>query len=165
MKEELLTSMNKLLENFGRRKINKIEDWQKILFSNKKDLLKLKIPKNTLEVRGTSGSTGESLFIYFSDKAVKGFINRSRKFIKKMKLKKDDLGLILFSYGNFIVGSMTEKACNKEKIPLIPFGSTSTYKKELMIELIKKFKPTVWFSTPSYALKLLGEIKEKKNFS
>ena len=66
MEDKLISKINKLLLNFNKKPIKKIEEWGKIAFSSKEDLLNLNYPKNSLEVRETSGSTGKSLFIYFS---------------------------------------------------------------------------------------------------
>lgn len=162
--QKILNSMNGLLSNFNKSKVSNLEEWKSLPLMSKEDLIDFSIPRNFKEVRATSGSTGESLFIYFSEEAISGFVGRAVKFIKKMNLNKDDLGLILFSYGNFIVGSMVERACNKEKIPIIPFGSTNTYQKENMLKLISLLKPNIWFSTPTYALKLLSELGNKSCF-
>lgn len=135
-----------------------IKEWDDVIISNKSDLAKLKIPKRFAEMRITSGSSGEPLLIFYSKEAVDAFIKRTVISLKMSEVNKNDIVLNLFSYGNYIPGSMYERACLNLDIPVLPLGSPSTYPKEGIIKIIKKIKPTVWFSVPSYALNILNEI-------
>ncbi len=156
---KIIKKMNDLV---GEDKIKSIEDWKKIKISTKKDLSAFIVPKNFLELRITSGSTGKALYVFYSNKAVEGFINRTRKSIKLSGVSNKDIVLNLFAYGNYVPGSMYERACLLDGISILPLGAPNTYPKEKIMEVILKVKPTVWFSVPSYALGLL-EVLNKIN--
>ncbi len=154
---EILKKMNDLI---GKDSIKSIDDWKNININTKKNLSESIVPKNFLELRITSGSTGEPLYVFYSKEAVEGFISRTRKSIKLSEVSNKDIVLNLFAYGNYVPGSMYERACLLEDISILPLGAPNTYPKEKIIEVILKIKPTVWFSVPSYALGLL-EILNK----
>ena len=154
--EETLTKMNILL---GRKGIKNIKGWKTIKPSTKVTIFELKTPKDFLELRITSGSTGNPLYIFYSKEAINAFIRRTRESIKKSGVSKKDIVLNLFAYGNYIPGSMYERACLLEEIPILPLGAPNTYPKEKIIEVILKIEPTVWFSVPSYAIGLLEVLK------
>lgn len=163
---KIIAKMNKLI---GKKKIKSIDDWKKIKITTKKYLFESLVPKKFAELRITSGSTGEPLYVFYSKEAVDGFISRTRKSIKLSGVSKKDIVLNLFAYGNYVPGSMYERACLLEEIPVLPLGAPNTYPKEKIIDVILKVKPTVWFSVPSYALGLLEvlntidpKIKPKK---
>ena len=149
---EIIKKMDNLI---GKDNIKTIHDWKKIKINTKKDLSESVVPKKFAELRITSGSTGKPLYIFYSKEAVEGFINRTRKSIKLSGVSNKDIVLNLFAYGNYVPGSMYERACLLEEIPVLPLGAPNTYPKEKIMEVILKIKPTVWFSVPSYALGLL----------
>ena len=155
---ETIDLMNRLLEKYNLSKINSNEEWEKIKISSKNNLRSIKL-NNFQELRITSGSTGEPLFIFYSQESVKYFLKRVIKSIKKSGVKSNDIVLNLFAYGNFIPGSMYERGCLSIGIPILPLGAPNTYPKEKVIEVILKVKPTIWFSVPSYALGLMQALK------
>ena len=156
---EVLEKMNNLL---GRNKIKRIDDWRKIEISTKKELSENPVSTSFLELRITSGSTGEPLYVFYSKESVDGFISRTRESIRLSGISQNDIVLNLFAYGNYVPGSMYERACLLDNIPVLPLGAPNTYPKEKIIEVILKIKPTVWLSVPSYALGLL-EVLNKIN--
>ncbi len=156
---EIIEKMNNLL---GKGKVKSIEDWKNIKITTKEDLSEEKVPENFLELRITSGSTGKPLYVFYSKEAVEGFINRTRESIKLSVVSSKDIILNLFAYGNYVPGSMYERACLLDNIPVLPLGAPNTYPKEKIMDVILKIKPTVWLSIPSYALGLL-EVLNKIN--
>jgi len=149
--------MNKLLSNFGLNTINNIEEWYSIKTRTKSDLKNIDI-KSFLELRITSGSTGEPCYIYYSKDAVDAFIRRTMKSIELSGVMSNDIVLNLFAYGNYVPGSMYEKALQAMNICVIPLGAPNTYPKEKIVEVILKLKPTVWCAVPSYALGLINVV-------
>ncbi len=149
---EIIKKMNNLI---GQVNIKSIDDWKKIKINTKKDLSEYVVPKDFAELRITSGSTGKPLYVFYSREAVEEFINRTRESINLSNISKKDIVLNLFAYGNYVPGSMYERACLLEEIPILPLGAPNTYPKEKIMDVILKIKPTVWFSVPSYALGLL----------
>lgn len=135
-------------------------DWKDVPVSDKSTIINVK-PKNGFsELRITSGSTGDPLYVFYSDRAVKAFLKRTVISLQESGLKKDDIVLNLFAYGNYVPGSMYEKACQIIGVSVLPLGAPNTYPKEKVIECIKKVKPTVWLSVPSYALGLLNILEQ-----
>lgn len=156
---EIIKKMNYLI---GDNKIKSIKDWKKIKINTKKDISQENVPKNFLELRITSGSTGEPLYVFYSRNAVKSFLKRTKISLEKSGITKKDIVLNLFAYGNYVPGSMYERACLLKNIPVLPLGAPNTYPKEKIIDVILRVKPTIWLSVPSYALGLL-EILNKIN--
>lgn len=157
MGSKFITQANKLLSNFNEKNISSIEEWKEIPLKRKSDILNT-VPKQFLELRITSGSTGEPLFIYYSSEAVDAFIQRGVESIRNAGVTKKDIVLNLFAYGNYVPGSMYERVCLVEGISVLPLGAPNTYPKEKIFEVVKRLKPTVWFSVPSYALAQLNII-------
>ncbi|MEX0918747.1 MAG: AMP-binding protein [Candidatus Paceibacterota bacterium] len=159
-KSSLKIRQQDILRNFHRG--SKIKTWSEVPVSNKNVIKKFKTPKSFLELRVTSGSTGLPLYVFYSKQAVHHFISRAIKSLKKSGVAKDDIVLNLFAYGNYVPGSMYEKACQKMDISVIPLGAPNTYPKDKMIEAIKKIRPNVWLSVPSYAISLLNLLAQEK---
>ncbi|MFH0715055.1 MAG: AMP-binding protein, partial [Candidatus Diapherotrites archaeon] len=156
--EKRISKMNALLHQFGHSQVKTVQEWNSIPPSSKKSLPK-NPPKHFFEMRVTSGSTGDPLFIYYSKEAVEFFLRRTVKSIQLSEVTPKDTALNLFTYGSYIPGSMYERACNRMNLPVIPLGGPNTYSKEKMLFLIQKLRPNVWMSLPSYALNLLSELK------
>jgi phenylacetate-coenzyme A ligase PaaK-like adenylate-forming protein len=157
----LINLFNSLLRNYGKQEVDSMEEWKEISKSSKSELREI-IPKNFSELRITSGSSGKPLFIFYSSKSVESFVRRTIRSLEMSKVNKDDIVLNLFAYGNFIPGSMYERACLLSGIPVLPLGAPNTYPKEKIMEVIIKIKPSVWLSVPSYALGLLQAMKDLK---
>lgn len=130
--------------------------WTEVPLSNKNKIRKNKNPNRFSELRITSGSTGNPLFIYYSKESVNKFIKRTTTSLDLSGISKKDVVLNLFAYANYVPGAMYEKACQKMEVGVIPLGSPNMYPKEKVIEVINKTKPTVWLSVPSYAINLLN---------
>ncbi len=154
-----LTSRKKLLTKHKVRAKGK-DLWNKISVTDKKNVISSVVPKKFSELRITSGSTGDPLYVFYSEEAVNAFINRTRVSLKKSGVTKKDIALNLFAYGNYVPGSMYEKACQLEKIAVLPLGAPNTYSKEKVVECMHKIRPSVWLSVPSYALGLLGVLRD-----
>ncbi len=157
----MLKAQKNLLKSFS-IKPDKKDSWGSIPVSGKDKIREAKVPKIFTEVRSTSGSTGESLYVFYSEKAVDFFIKRAVTSLKKSDVSKKDVVMNLFSYGHYIPGSMYERACHTEGISVVPFGAPNTCQKEKAIEAILKIKPTVWLGIPSYVITLLDLLAKEK---
>ena len=151
-----------ILSKFKNYNDNQLSLWQEVPIIDKNNIKDLERPETFSELRITSGSTGSPLIIYYSKEAVEAFIRRTVTSIEKSGVTKNDIVLNLFAYGNYIPGSMYEKACQSADIPVIPLGAPNTYPKEGILAVIEKIKPTVWLSVPSYALNLLEKVNESQ---
>ncbi len=157
----MLTAHRKLLNSF-KVKVAKNATWQDVPLCDKYELRKIKAPKYFAELRITSGSTGEPLHIFYSKGAVDAFVERAAISLQKSRVTRKDVVLNLFAYGNYIPGSMYERACFREGISVIPLGAPNTYSKEKTLDVITLLKPNVWMSVPSYALTLLDILSNTK---
>ncbi len=158
----MLREQKNLLAFYGKNP-EKIGSWNDVSISDKEKIRKTKIPRTFGELRITSGSTGEPLYVFYSKEAVNSFLKRAVISLKKSGVSSKDHVLNLFAYGNYIPGSMYERACQMENIPVLPLGAPNTYPKEKVIEVIMKLRPNVWLSVPSYAISLLDALAENKN--
>lgn len=152
MRKKLLSSYQKTIEEG--------DFWLKVPVTGKKDISSNGTPKQFSELRITSGSTGEPLYMFYSKEAVNAFIERTRVSLEKSGVTKQDVVLNLFAYGNYVPGSMYEKACQIDDIAVLPLGAPNTYPKEKVVDCICKIKPSVWLSVPSYALGLLNILDD-----
>src|SRR3989344_352553 len=150
----MLKTQKKLLTAFGVKTKEK-GLWSEVPVSDKSQLRKARVPTVFSELRVTSGSTGDPLYIFYSKEALHSFVKRAVISLKKSGVSRKNRVLNLFAYGNYVPGSMYEKACQLEDIPIIPLGAPNTYPKEKMVEVILKLKPDVWLAVPSYAISLL----------
>jgi phenylacetate-CoA ligase len=158
----MLETQEKLLISFNKKPEN-IASWDMVPITNKADLRDSKVPTKFHELRITSGSTGNPLYVFYSKEAVDAFIRRAIISLKKSDVTSKDTVLNLFAYGNYVPGSMYEKACQNMNISVMPLGAPNTYSKDKVIDAILKIKPNVWLSVPSYAISLLDLLaKEKK---
>ncbi len=157
----MLKIQKRLLTHF-RKNLGKINSWSNVPISNKEVIRKSPVPARFSELRITSGSTGNPLYIFYSKEAVEAFIKRTVTSLKKSNVTSKDVVLNLFAYGNYVPGSMYEKACQKEKISVIPLGAPNSYPKEKVLDAIVKIRPNVWFSIPSYAVSLIDTLSERK---
>ncbi|VVB77292.1 AMP-binding enzyme [uncultured archaeon] len=133
--------------------------WKDTSLSSKDDIRTLATPANFAEVRITSGSTGEPLYVFYSQGAVRAFIDRTIVTLKKLGVSRSDTVLNLLAYGNFVPGSMYERACNEAEIPILALGTPNTHPMKKTLDAIEKARPTVWLAMPSYALKLLDALE------
>jgi phenylacetate-CoA ligase len=150
----MLEQQKKLLL-LHKKKLSKVNSWTDVPISGKENIRKLSTPKNFLELRVTSGSTGEPLYVFYSKESVQAFIKRAIISLDRSGVDDNDVVLNLFAYGNFVPGSMYEKACQFRGIAVMPLGAPNTFSKEKVIDAIIKVKPNVWMSVPSYAISLL----------
>ncbi len=157
-----MTNSQKKLLTFYRHGLEKISSWDKVPVSDKSLIRDARVPARFAELRVTSGSTGEPLYVFYSTEALKSFIKRAVISLKKSGVTSSDVVLNLFAYGNYVPGSMYEKACQAEGISIMPLGAPNTYSKDKVLEAIIKVKPNVWLSVPSYAIALANLLVEKK---
>lgn len=136
----------------------KYTSWDKVPIMTKGQLSVFPVPATFLQLRITSGSTGDPLYVYYSTNSVKAFVKRSQISLIRSGVTSQDIVLNLFAYGNYVPGSMYEQACLKENITVLPLGAPNTYPVDKIIDAIIRIKPTVWLSVPSYALGLLSKL-------
>ncbi|VVB77291.1 2-succinylbenzoate--CoA ligase [uncultured archaeon] len=148
----------KLLGHFG-KPVSGDDFWSETPLSTKDDLRKIGLPAEFAEMRVTSGSTGEPLYVFYSKEAVESFTKRGIATMEAIGVGKNDVLLNLYSYGSVGAGINIERVCNRMNIPILPFGAPNTCPAEKVIDAIARTRPTAWVSVPSYALRLLSMLE------
>jgi len=144
------------------KSINSPDDWQSLPILSKRTLFS-PFPLSYAELRITSGSTGNPLMVYYSRDAVDSFLRRTIISLNWSKVTNQDVVLNLFAYGNYIPGSMYERALGLMNIPVIPLGAPNTYSKDKIIDVINSLSPSVWCGLPSYLISLLAITDRNKH--
>ncbi|VVB77294.1 Uncharacterised protein [uncultured archaeon] len=157
MAKDSLEARRKLLRHFGMRADGK-DFWEKVPISTKDDLRKAGIPDRYVEIRTTSGSTGKPLCIFCSKSSVDARIRNGIRMFEKIGVGKGDTLVNLSLAGT---RSTFERICNELEVALLPLGAPNTCRMGDALDVIIEFKPAVWYSTPSYALRLLDELRAR----
>ncbi|MBM3965041.1 MAG: phenylacetate--CoA ligase [Planctomycetes bacterium] len=105
----------------------------------------------------TSGTRGRPMVIMDTDSDWKWWVSTWQYVLDACQITRRDRVLMAFSFGPFIGFWSAHDACLSRECMVIPSGGMSTMAR---IELIESSRPTVLFSTPSYALHL-GQAAEK----
>jgi phenylacetate-CoA ligase len=99
----------------------------------------------------TSGTKGKPMVILDTDRDWKWWIEAWQTVLDASTIDSKDRVMMAFSFGPFIGFWSAHDACLERGCMVIPCGGMSTAAR---IEMIQAARPTVLFSTPSYALHL-----------
>lgn len=102
----------------------------------------------------TSGTQGRPMVILDTQEDWRWWIDAWQYVLDACQITQEDRVLMAFSFGPFIGFWSAHDACLHRNCMVIPSGGMSS---EARIDLIHASKPTVLFSTPSYAIHL-GQI-------
>jgi len=105
----------------------------------------------------TSGTRGRPMVIMDTESDWQWWVATWQYVLDACQITQRDRVLMAFSFGPFIGFWSAHDACLSRECMVIPSGGMSTMAR---IELIESSRPTVLFSTPSYALHL-GQAAEK----
>src|SRR3989338_11195149 len=156
--KEIISSFNRLLSNFkniDRYKyisVNNLNDINNIPLSTRESLQEFKIsdcPIRPETINTTSGSTGNNTFIFYSNDANKNIVHRCVKLLELINAQKNEVVLNLFEYGLSHSGRVMELAVLNYGLTMIPFGVPTSSKKDITLNAIIKFKPSIIISTVS----------------
>lgn len=109
----------------------------------------------------TSGTRGHPMVIMDTDSDWQWWVSTWQYVLDACQITRHDRVLMAFSFGPFIGFWSAHDACLNRQCMVIPSGGMSTMAR---LELIESSRPTVLFSTPSYALHL-GQAAEKHGMS
>lgn len=104
----------------------------------------------------TSGTQGRPMVILDTQEDWKWWVDAWQYVLDACQITEQDRVLMAFSFGPFIGFWSAHDACLHRHCMVIPSGGMSS---EARIDLIHASKPTVLFSTPSYAIHL-GQLAE-----
>jgi len=105
----------------------------------------------------TSGTRGRPMVIMDTSSDWQWWVSTWQHVLDACQITHRDRVLMAFSFGPFIGFWSAHDACLNRQCMVIPSGGMSTMAR---IELIESSRPTVLFSTPSYAIHL-GQAAEK----
>ncbi|VVB77295.1 AMP-binding enzyme [uncultured archaeon] len=158
--EDSLNARRLLLEHFGMHPSGK-DFWERVPIRDRKLLGSAKRHSDFLEMRLASGPSDRPLYIFYSKQAVGSFLGRAAAIARAIGVTQKNMILDLLPFGSALSGSMYCRACNKAGVGVMAVGTPNITRPELAIELIDRLRPDVWFSMPSYALRLLAAADAK----
>jgi len=106
----------------------------------------------------TSGSRGKPMVILDTEEDWRWWTDTWQYVLDAANIQSQDRILMAFSFGPFIGFWSAHDACLQRGCMVIPSGGMSTIAR---IDLIESAKPTVLFSTPSYAMHLAQEADDR----
>jgi phenylacetate-CoA ligase len=106
----------------------------------------------------TSGTKGRPLVILDTEDDWNWWLATWQYVLDACQIEPTDRVLMAFSFGPFIGFWSAHDACLQRRCMVIPSGGMSTAAR---IELIRSARPTVLFSTPSYAIHLGQEAQRR----
>ena len=109
----------------------------------------------------TSGTKGRPMVVLDTDEDWNWWLGTWQYVLDACQIEEADRVLMAFSFGPFIGFWSAHDACLRRRCMVIPSGGMSTAAR---IELIRTARPTVLFSTPTYAIHL-GQQAERQGQS
>lgn len=106
----------------------------------------------------TSGTKGKPMVILDTDEDWQWWLATWQYVLDASGIQADDRIMMAFSFGPFIGFWSAHDACLQRGCMVIPCGGMSTAAR---IDLIQSAKPTVLFSTPSYALHMADDAANR----
>jgi phenylacetate-CoA ligase len=145
-------------------KIKTVEHIKDLPFTTKNDL-RLSYPDGMLAVpqadvvrlHASSGTTGKSTVIYYSQKDVDAWTHQVARAMYSTGVRKEDVFQNMMSYGLFTGGLGMHYGAEKLGCTVIPAATGNSLRQ---IMLLQDFNTTFIHITPSYALHLVEVIKE-----
>jgi phenylacetate-CoA ligase len=146
-------------------KIKTVEHIKDLPFTTKHDL-RLSYPDGMVAVPGTdvvrihasSGTTGKSTVIYYSQKDVDSWAEQVARGMYSTGTRKEDIFQNMMGYGLFTGGLGLHYGAEMLGCTVIPSATGNSLRQ---IMLLQDFNATVIHITPSYALHLVEVIKEQ----
>ena len=148
--------------------VESLDQWSQLPTSQKSDWLGDDLsglakhhsypPKEYRRYHRTSGTRGKPMVILDTQQDWQWWIDTWQYVLDASGIQSDDRIMMAFSFGPFIGFWSAHDACLHRGCMVIPCGGMSTAAR---IDLIQSAQPTVLFSTPSYALHLANDAKNR----
>ncbi|MDD6667115.1 MAG: phenylacetate--CoA ligase [Lachnospiraceae bacterium] len=153
------------LAEAGIHEVHSPEDFQKLPFSEKKDLREayplglMTAPEDQIvRIHSSSGTTGKPVIIPYTKKDVDDWATMFARCYEMAGVTKKDRVQITPGYGLWTAGIGFQAGCEKLGAMAIPMGPGNTDKQ---IEMMIAMESTVLCATSSYALLLAEEIEKR----
>ena len=155
----------KKLEEAGITEVKTAEDFEKLPFSEKKDLrdayplgLMTAPEEEIVRIHSSSGTTGTPVIIPYTQKDVDDWGEMFKRCYETAGITNKDRIQITPGYGLWTAGIGFQNGCEKLGAMAIPMGPGNTDKQ---LEMMVNLESSVICSTSSYALLLAEEIEKR----
>ena len=155
----------KKLEEAGITEVRTAEDFEKLPFSEKKDLrdayplgLMTAPEEEIVRIHSSSGTTGKPVIIPYTAKDVDDWGEMFKRCYEVAGITNKDRIQITPGYGLWTAGIGFQNGCEKLGAMAVPMGPGNT---EKQLEMMQALETTVLCSTSSYALLLAEEIQKR----
>ena len=155
----------KKLEDAGISEVCSAEDFEKLPFSEKKDLrdayplgLMTAPEEEIVRIHSSSGTTGKPVIIPYTAKDVDDWGEMFKRCYEVAGITNKDRIQITPGYGLWTAGIGFQNGCEKLGAMAVPMGPGNT---EKQLEMMQALETTVLCSTSSYALLLAEEIQKR----
>ena len=175
--ERLQTTLNRVYRNvafyksmFDENRINiekikNIRDIAHLPFTTKDDLRKsypynmFAVPlRDIVRIHSTTGRTGKPIAIGYTRNDIQNWSEQVARVLAAAGVTENDFAQIAFDYAMFTGGFGIHYGAEKLGASVIPSSQSGNIQRQ--IHIMKDYKTTVLLSTPSYALRIAGNLRE-----
>ena len=146
-------------------KIKSIADIRRLPFTTKEDLRKsypynmFAVPlRDIVRIHSTAGRTGRPIAIGYTRNDILNWSEQVARVLAAAGVTDNDFVQIAFDYNMFTGGLGLHYGAEKLGASVIPSSQSGDVQRE--IHMMKDYKTTVLLSTPGYALRVAGNLKE-----
>jgi len=146
-------------------KIRSIADIRRLPFTTKEDLRKsypynmLAVPlRDIVRIHSTAGRTGRPIAIGYTRNDILNWSEQVARVLAAAGVTENDFVQIAFDYNMFTGGPGLHYGAEKLGASVIPSSQSGDVQRD--IHVMKDYKTTVLLSTPGYALRVAGNLKE-----
>jgi phenylacetate-CoA ligase len=146
-------------------KIKSIADIRRLPFTTKDDLRKsypynmFAVPlRDIVRIHSTAGRTGRPIAIGYTRNDIQNWSEQVARVLAAAGVTENDFVQIAFDYNMFTGGLGLHYGAEKLGASVIPSSQSGDVQRD--IHVMKDYKTTVLLSTPGYALRVAGSLKE-----
>ncbi|MBO8141386.1 MAG: phenylacetate--CoA ligase [Firmicutes bacterium] len=110
------------------------------------------------ELHPSSGTTGRSVYTLWTARDVEAITDFTARLLWSQGVRPGDTIQNAFSYGLWVAGLAVHYAAGRLGCFVVPIGATQSARQ---VDLFHEWRPTVFFSTPSFALYLVEKLQEQ----
>ncbi|MBN1496105.1 MAG: phenylacetate--CoA ligase [Spirochaetes bacterium] len=145
--------------------IRSVEDMRQLPFTTKEDLRKsypynmFAVPlRDIVRIHSTTGRTGRPIAIGYTRNDISHWSEMVARVLAGTGVTENDFVQLAFDYNMFTGGLGLHYGAEKIGASVIPSSQSGNVQRQ--IHIMKDYKTTVLLSTPSYALRIAGNLKE-----
>jgi len=145
--------------------IRSVDDMRQLPFTTKEDLRKsypynmFAVPlRDIVRIHSTTGRTGRPIAIGYTRNDISHWSELVARVLAGTGVTENDFVQLAFDYNMFTGGLGLHYGAEKIGASVIPSSQSGNVQRQ--IHIMKDYKTTVLLSTPSYALRIAGNLKE-----